>query len=45
MDQGSFRQRLKEDSGVAAKLRMANNVLKLAMDNLVANFEKNKSSQ
>ena len=35
---------LKEDSGVAAKLRMANNVLKLAMDNLAENFKKNQIS-
>ena len=35
---------LKEDSEVAAKLRMANRVLKLAMDNLAENFEKNKLS-
>ena len=31
---------LKEDSKVAGKLRMANCVLKLAMDNLAENFEK-----
>ena len=35
---------LKEDSKVAGKLRMANRVLKLAMDNLADNFEKNKRS-
>ena len=35
---------LKEDSEVAAKLRMANIVLKLAIHNLAANFEKNNRS-
>ena len=35
---------MKEDSEVAGKLRMANHVLKLAMDNLAENFEKNKRS-
>ena len=36
---------LKEDSEVAGKLRMANRVLKLAMDNLAEIFEKNKRSR
>ena len=34
---------LKEDSEIAGKLRMANRVLKLAMDNLAVNFERCKN--
>ena len=34
---------LKEDSEIAGKLRMANRVLKLAMDNVAANFECSKN--